>query len=102
MELCNIFVSIHRGQTHILHPEADVSCGEATAGQTVHRTVCLDRPFESVLPHHKKTAIRKDSGFFVVGEDGFERPVQANSPVDCLPGRGFSAEKRIRGNKAIV
>lgn len=26
-------------------------CGKATAGQTVHRTVCLDRPFESTRPH---------------------------------------------------
>ena len=34
-------------------------------------------------------------GLFVVA-DGFERPVQANSPVDCLPGRGFAAAKRIR------
>jgi len=36
-------------------------------------------------------------GSFVVGEDiGFERPVQANSPVDCLPGCGSPSGERIR------
>ena len=29
-------------------------CGKATAGQTVHRTVCLDRPFESTRPNPNK------------------------------------------------
>ena len=40
-------------------------CGKATAGQTVHRTVCLDRPFESALqiPKHTKRPIRKDWSF---------------------------------------
>ena len=35
-------------------------CGKATAGQTVHRTVCLDRPFESALriPKRRKRPIR--------------------------------------------
>lgn len=40
---------------------------------------------------HTKTAILTDSGFFVVGEDGFERAVQANSPVACRNRRGFAA-----------
>jgi len=35
-------------------------------------------------------------------EGGFERSVQANSPVDCLPDRGFSAEKRIHRKHYIT
>ena len=42
-------------------------CGEATAGQTVHRTVCLDRPFESALqmPIRRKKTNPKGLVFFV-------------------------------------
>ena len=38
-------------------------CGKATAGQTVHRTVCLDRPFESAL--NTKSPTPKGVGLFV-------------------------------------
>ena len=30
-------------------------CGKAAAGQTVHRAVCLERPFESALQMSKRT-----------------------------------------------
>jgi len=37
---------------------------------------------------------------------GLERAVQANSPVDCLSARGFSAEKRaqqgLRGGQLLL
>ena len=52
-------------------------CGKATAGQTVHRTVCLDRPFESTLqmPKRKKRPIRKDWSFS--GGGGRIRTIEA-------------------------
>ena len=45
-----------------------------------------------------KRPILLDWSFCAYGQqdDGFERPVQANSPVDCLPGRGPAAAGRIR------
>ena len=65
------------------------------------RYFCPQKPSQkyrlgSKLP--QKDQSFSDWSFCAFGhlEGGFERPVQANSPVDCLPGRGFSAEKRIR------
>ena len=74
-----------------------LACGRATAGQTVHRTVCLDRPFESILqiPKRRKRPIRKDWSFS--GGGGRIRTIEAkrsrftvcplwplgNSPIFC-------------------
>ena len=42
----------------VIQQTDSLRCGEATAGQTVHRTVCLDRPFESVRNDKKSNTIR--------------------------------------------
>ena len=52
-------------------------CGEATAGQTVHRTVCLDRPFESTvqrpIPNQKHQPFRLVFGLSM----GYEKDIFA-------------------------
>ena len=58
-------------------------CGKATAGQTVHRTVCLDRPFESVAKAQKRHTEWCVS--FVVGEDGFEPSKRYAADLQSVP-----------------
>ena len=58
-------------------------CGEATAGQTVHRTVCLARPFESVHKAEKDQSER--IGLFLVGEDGFEPSKRYAADLQSVP-----------------
>ena len=61
------------------------------------------RRFESVRGRQNKDNTAKLAVLFLFsGPNGLERPVQANSPVNCLPGRGFSAEKRVRSGSPII
>ena len=74
--------------------------GEFPSGQR-GQTVNLLRIASMVRirpPPPQKNHYPMDSGFLWYGcwEGGFERAVQADMPVACLPTRGFSAEKRIR------
>jgi hypothetical protein len=40
--------SVRPQTAEVIQQTDSLACGRATAGQTVHWTVCLDRPFESV------------------------------------------------------
>ena len=58
--------TVHRAMQVLCRTDS-LFCGKTTAGQTVHRTVCLDRPFESALqipiPNQKTQSVR--TGFLV-------------------------------------
>lgn len=54
-------------------------CGKATAGQTVHRTVCLDRPFESTRPYPNKNIVpakRQERYFGLSDRNRYRRETQ--------------------------
>ena len=63
-----------------------LACGRATAGQTVHRTVCLDRPFESTLQIPKRKKVQHQMVLdFLVGEDGFEPSKRYAADLQSVP-----------------
>ena len=74
--------TVHR-TAPIIQQTDSLACGRATAGQTVHRTVCLDRPFESVSKAEKRHTGRCVS--FLVGEDGFEPSKRYAADLQSVP-----------------
>ena len=54
-----------------------LACGRATAGQTVHRTVCLDRPFESALQIPKRKKVQHQMVLDFFGGGGRIRTIEA-------------------------
>ena len=73
----------HPRTVEVIQQTDSLRCGEATAGQTVHRTVCLDRPFESVSKEEKDQSER--IGLFLVGEDGFEPSKRNAADLQSVP-----------------
>ena len=76
-----VFYSPHSGDCFVTTDS--LFCGKATAGQIVHRTVCLDRPFESVSKAEKRHTGRCVS--FLVGEDGFEPSKRYAADLQSVP-----------------